>query len=218
MIELLNATDKGQTKRFVSRLAPRASLLIALALLGCGADAAETGTETAPTAPSTSTGTAGSVAPATPVGSTATTPSTTTTTPTNTGTTTAPSTSSGSMTPPSSQASTTPPTGQATTPPTTTTPPATGTPGAAGAAGAPATPMAGGDLPVEMGTPTLFWLEITSNAVYTAGADGSGQKRFASGSPLSAPDGIAVDPKGGFVYVLNMGTVIGGGNAGSMVR
>lgn len=90
----------------------------------------------------------------------------------------------------------------------------------AGAAGAPATPpaMTGVDLPVEMGTPTLFWLEITSNAVYTAGADGSGQKRFASGSPLSAPDGIAVDPKGGYVYVLNMGSVIGGGNGGSMVR
>jgi hypothetical protein len=75
------------------------------------------------------------------------------------------------------------------------------------------------DLPVETGTPTLFWLDITGNTVYTAAADGSSpQKRFASGSPLSAPDGVAVDPVDGFVYVLNMGTVLGGSNSGSMVR
>jgi len=89
------------------------------------------------------------------------------------------------------------------------------------AAGAPSTPpaMTGADLPVETGTPTLFWLEITSNVVVSMGASGTpAQMTFASGRPLSAPDGIAVDSVGGYVYVLNMGTVIGGGNGGSMVR
>jgi DNA-binding beta-propeller fold protein YncE len=73
-------------------------------------------------------------------------------------------------------------------------------------------------LPVETGTPTLFWLDITGNTVYTAPASGGMQKRFASGSPLSAPDGVAVDTVMGFVYVLNMGSVLGGANSGSLVR
>lgn len=74
------------------------------------------------------------------------------------------------------------------------------------------------ELPVETGTPKLFWLEITSNVAYTAGADGSGQMTFASGNPLSAPDGVAVDSAGGHVFILNMGTVFGGANTGSLVR
>jgi DNA-binding beta-propeller fold protein YncE len=74
------------------------------------------------------------------------------------------------------------------------------------------------DLPVEMGTPTLFWLDIAANLVTTAAADGSGSKRFASGSPLSAPDGVTVDPAGGHVFVLNMGSLLGGARNGSLVR
>lgn len=68
------------------------------------------------------------------------------------------------------------------------------------------------------GTPTLFWLDITSNAVTRASPDGSGAMVFASGRPLSAPDGVAVDPVGGHVFVLNMGNLLGGGNRGSLVR
>ena len=73
-------------------------------------------------------------------------------------------------------------------------------------------------LPVDMGTPTLYWLEIASGVVTTANADGSGAKVVASGSPLSAPDGVTIDPEGKHFFVLNMGTVIGGGNSGSLVR
>lgn len=80
------------------------------------------------------------------------------------------------------------------------------------------TAMAPTELPVEMGTPTLFWLDIAGGSVTTAAADGSGAKRFASGSPLSAPDGVTVDPVDGHVFVLNMGSVLGGSNSGSLVR
>jgi DNA-binding beta-propeller fold protein YncE len=73
-------------------------------------------------------------------------------------------------------------------------------------------------LPVDMGTPTLFWLEIGAGTVTKAAADGSGAKVVASGSPLSAPDGVTVDPEGHHFFVLNMGSVIGGGNSGSLVR
>jgi DNA-binding beta-propeller fold protein YncE len=82
----------------------------------------------------------------------------------------------------------------------------------------PGTSPAPTELPVEMGTPTLFWLSISSNLVTTSAADGSGAKRFASGSPLSAPDGVTVDPVGGYVYVLNMGSLLGGARNGSLVR
>jgi DNA-binding beta-propeller fold protein YncE len=108
-----------------------------------------------------------------------------------------------------------------TTATTTVTDPAKVPMGAAGAAGAAAPATAPGAkvmLPTETGTPKLFWLEITSNAAYTANADGTGQKAFATGGALSAPDGVAVDPVDGHVFILNMGTVIGGGNSGSLVR
>jgi len=82
--------------------------------------------------------------------------------------------------------------------------------------GASATPAV--ELPVDMGTPTLYWLDIAGGTVTRASADGSNAKVVASGSPLSAPDGVTVDPEGGHFYVLNMGTVIGGGNSGSLVR
>jgi DNA-binding beta-propeller fold protein YncE len=81
-------------------------------------------------------------------------------------------------------------------------------------------PTTGADveLPHDVGTPTLYWLEIASGIVTTAAADGSGAKVVASGSPLSAPDGVTIDPEGKHFFVLNMGTVIGGGNSGSLVR
>jgi DNA-binding beta-propeller fold protein YncE len=74
------------------------------------------------------------------------------------------------------------------------------------------------ELPVEMGTPTLFWLEIGSGSAYRANADGSGAMQIASGAPLSAPDGVAVDPVDGHVFILNMGAITGGGNNASLVR
>ncbi|HET8933044.1 MAG TPA: hypothetical protein VFN67_06385 [Polyangiales bacterium] len=73
-------------------------------------------------------------------------------------------------------------------------------------------------LPDDVGTPTLFWLDIASGVVTKAGADGAGAMRVASGSPLSAPDGVTIDPESKKFWVLNMGSVIGGGNGGSLVR
>lgn len=73
-------------------------------------------------------------------------------------------------------------------------------------------------LPVDVGTPTLYWLDIASGIVTTANTDGSGAMRVPSGSLLSAPDGVTIDPEGKHFFVLNMGTVIGGGNTGSLVR
>lgn len=82
----------------------------------------------------------------------------------------------------------------------------------------PVTP-AMGDEPVDTGTPTLFWLYLQGNQVYTAAPDGSGAKSFASAGLLHAPDGVTVDPVGKHVFVLNMGGVgAGGGNNGSLVR
>lgn len=124
------------------------------------------------------------------------------------------------MTPPNTQAS-----GQASNPPSSsTTPPPSSMPGSV-TTPPPSTqpgsmPMAepGASTPKDTGTPTLFWLEIGSNRVFRASADGSGAKQIASGAPLSAPDGVAVDPVAGFVYVLNMGVISGGGNNASLVR
>ena len=227
ILEWKNVTERhlganGRTKGFAS-----VSALMALALLGCGSETGAASTEgTASGAtPAASAGAAGSAASSTAAGAA---PGTTTTSATDTGSTaTAPNAdpaSDMSGTTPASGMMAAGPSGQsgAMTPGQTgMMPPAnSGSMMPAGAAGSGATPpaMTGVELPVETGTPTLFWLEITSNAVYTASPDGSGQRRFASGSPLSAPDGVAVDPKGGWVYVLNMGTVLGGGNLGSMVR
>lgn len=101
--------------------------------------------------------------------------------------------------------------------PTPPTPPVGGTAAPPTPGGSDGTPP--GELPPELvGTPTLFWLEITSNVVTKAGVDGSGATRFASGRPLSAPDGVAVDPVGGHVFILNMGSVFGGRSNGSLVR
>jgi hypothetical protein len=208
---------------FMSRFAPHrnvsACALIALALVGCGSETA-TSTDGAGTAetttPATTGGAAGAVASAS--GSSATKPAASgTTTPSSTSA--APAGSAPATTPPAG-ATTTPPAGAATTPPASapTTPPTdpAAPPPAGGAT--PPTTSTDVELPVEMGTPTLFWLQIETNAAYTANADGSGQKVFATGSPMSAPDGVAVDTKDGWVYVLNMGSVLGGSNSGSLVR
>jgi DNA-binding beta-propeller fold protein YncE len=79
-------------------------------------------------------------------------------------------------------------------------------------------PPAAAEPSVETGTPTIFWLDITGGRVSRANADGSGAMLFASGAPLSGPDGITVDPVDGHVFVLNMGSVIGGANNASLVR
>lgn len=73
-------------------------------------------------------------------------------------------------------------------------------------------------LPEDVGTPTMFWLDIAAGVVTKAGENGAGAMPIASGSPLSAPDGVTIDPEGKHFFVLNMGTVIGGGNGGSLVR
>jgi hypothetical protein len=85
--------------------------------------------------------------------------------------------------------------------------------------GTPAMPPAAAEPPPEMGTPTIFWLDLGNNSVYRANADGSMAERFASGGLLQAPDGITVDPVDKHVFVLNMGGVgVGGGNNASLVR
>lgn len=73
-------------------------------------------------------------------------------------------------------------------------------------------------LPVDTGTPTLYWLEIVSGVVVKGSPEGGSQMNVVSGGLLSAPDGVTIDPEGKHFFVLNMGTVIGGGNRGSLVR
>jgi hypothetical protein len=69
-------------------------------------------------------------------------------------------------------------------------------------------------------TPALFWLDIVGNAVMRAAADGSGAKAIASGGSIRTPDGVAVDldADGGHVYWTNMGSLLGGGQSGSLQR
>lgn len=74
-------------------------------------------------------------------------------------------------------------------------------------------------LPVDTntGTPTLYWLEIVSGVVVKGSPTGD-QMNVVTGGLLSAPDGVTIDPEGKHFFVLNMGTVIGGGNQGSLIR
>lgn len=194
----------------------RACALIALALVGCAAEAVPPDTSsmmtTGATAPTSVAATAGAAAPGTPAATPASTQSGTMTAAPATPAGTTAAAPAGMMMATTPAGMTTPSTGAPMTPPAAPgMSPAT--PGNPGAMMAP--PV---ELPVETGTPTLFWLDITGNTVYTASASGGMQKRFASGSPLSAPDGVAVDTVMGYVYVLNMGSVLGGGNSGSLVR
>jgi len=71
---------------------------------------------------------------------------------------------------------------------------------------------------LDKGTPTLFWLEIGTNRLTSANADGSNPKTLGMGMMLQAPDGVTVDPEGKHLYVLNMGIASGGANTGSLVR
>lgn len=73
-------------------------------------------------------------------------------------------------------------------------------------------------LPVDVGTPTLYWLEIVSGVVVKGSPEGGRQMNVVTGGMLSAPDGVTIDPEGKHFFVLNMGTVIGGGNQGSLIR
>lgn len=88
----------------------------------------------------------------------------------------------------------------------------------AGASRAPATAQSQPAAPLDSDAPALFWLEIGAGTVTRAAADGSGARVIASGAPLSAPDGVTVDPVGKHFFVLNMGNAIGGANSGSLVR
>lgn len=78
-----------------------------------------------------------------------------------------------------------------------------------GQAGAPA---------LALGTPTIFWLEITGNRVWRANSDGTNKQMLATGQGISTPDGIAVDPVSSYVYWTNMGAPLGGANLGSLQR
>jgi DNA-binding beta-propeller fold protein YncE len=79
------------------------------------------------------------------------------------------------------------------------------------------TPIVSMTAPPE-GVPTLFWLDIYSNTLFRARADGSEPRALLTGMSLRAPDGVAIDPATNSLYVLNMGTSRGGGNDGSLVR
>lgn len=69
------------------------------------------------------------------------------------------------------------------------------------------------------GTPTVFFLDLTGNAMYRADVDGGEAMRIGSGMGFAAPDGISVDAEGGYIYWSNMGGVgSGGGNNGSVYR
>jgi sugar lactone lactonase YvrE len=74
------------------------------------------------------------------------------------------------------------------------------------------------DEPPAVGTPTLFWLDIGTGRAFRANADGSGAMQFASGRPLSGPDGVTVDVENKHVFILNMGANGGGTGNASLVR
>ncbi|MET0389180.1 MAG: hypothetical protein ABW321_24620 [Polyangiales bacterium] len=189
------------------------SYVLACAMwIGCGSESGagpEAGAP--PTSPNAPVGAAGTL-PAPPAGGT-TAPS-----PTNSGSQPSASGASGSAPPAQTPPAAAPTAGSAATPPAAAaggaaTPPMSMNPTV------PTTPSTGPvTLPQEPGEPTLFWLDIAAGLVTTAKADGSGSMRFASGSPLSAPDGVTVDPVDGHVFVLNMGSLLGGANNGSLVR
>lgn len=222
----LTGRRTGTTARGAARSGIGMSALVALALVGCGSEGAGTETVQDTATPASASTAAANTMMTAAAGAAAPASSATNTT----------SAAGSSMTASAGGATTTPG-----APAASQTPAASGAANAQPASGAamqmdpasttmaadPADAMDPADmtgampavtLPEETGTPTLFWLEITSNAAYTAAADGSGQKRFASGSPMSAPDGVAVDPVDGHVFILNMGTVLGGANTGSLVR
>lgn len=66
--------------------------------------------------------------------------------------------------------------------------------------------------------PVLFWVDLVGSRVYRANADGTNRQVIGIGQAISSPDGVTVDLDNGFVYWTNMGTLIGGGNIGTLQR
>lgn len=66
--------------------------------------------------------------------------------------------------------------------------------------------------------PVLFWVDLVGSKVYRANADGTERQVIGIGQEISSPDGVTVDLDNGFVYWTNMGTLIGGGNIGTLQR
>jgi sugar lactone lactonase YvrE len=66
--------------------------------------------------------------------------------------------------------------------------------------------------------PVLFWVDLVGNRVYRANADGTERQAIGIGQAIASPDGVTVDLDNGFVYWTNMGTLIGGGNIGTLQR
>ena len=66
--------------------------------------------------------------------------------------------------------------------------------------------------------PVLFWVDLVGNRVYRANADGTERQVIGAGQAISSPDGVTVDLDNGFVYWTNMGSLIGGGNIGTLQR
>jgi DNA-binding beta-propeller fold protein YncE len=67
------------------------------------------------------------------------------------------------------------------------------------------------------GTGKLYFLDQSGGRIVSCNTDGTGMKTVYQGL-RSAPDGIAVDKAAGYIYVSNMGSSIGAGNSGSIVR
>jgi DNA-binding beta-propeller fold protein YncE len=66
-------------------------------------------------------------------------------------------------------------------------------------------------------TSRLYFLDQSGGRIVSCKTDGSELKTVYTGL-RSAPDGIAVDKAAGFIYVSNMGSSLGLGNSGSVVR
>ncbi|MFI5308467.1 MAG: 3-hydroxyacyl-CoA dehydrogenase [Polyangiales bacterium] len=93
-------------------------------------------------------------------------------------------------------------------------------PGTTATAGSSAPPSDAGAamLAATLTEPMLFWLDIATNAVYRAKADGSDAHPIVTGNGISAPDGVNVDVEGGHLYWTNMGSALGGANLGTVQR
>jgi DNA-binding beta-propeller fold protein YncE len=66
-------------------------------------------------------------------------------------------------------------------------------------------------------TSRLYYLDQMGGRIQSCRTDGTDTRTVYTGL-RSAPDGIAVDKAAGYIYVSNMGTSMGSGSAGSIVR
>jgi DNA-binding beta-propeller fold protein YncE len=66
-------------------------------------------------------------------------------------------------------------------------------------------------------TSRLYFLDQSGGRIVSCKTDGTDMRTVYTGL-RSAPDGIAVDKAAGFIYVSNMGSSLGMGNSGSIVR